>query len=398
MRIQGAALCVLLVFLGCGKRGDPQAPLSRTPQPVTDLRIEQRGRELVYTLVAPRVTAAGVGLPVLEIQLDRAQGEGEFPRLARKDRRRAAPGETIREAMPLPALGTLVRATAQAIADGRSSAVTTLVSLRVEPVPVAPTELKATLVADLVALAWKGTLPPLPAPPPSPVPSPPATAPSAPSPPATASAPSPVPAASAGPASPPAAIPPASPAASGPPALASPAPSPSPTPPPPPPPQRGFWVYRRAPTESYTAPLRDTPEAANAYSDRDVQLGQSFCYVVRMVVSTAPLVESESSPEACVTLKDVAAPAVPSGVATLTLAEHIDVSWSPSPEADLARYRIYRSSGGTPPERIGEVAAGETLFKDLKPGRGGAHFYTVTAVDGAGNESPPSTPAEGHLP
>ena len=48
--------------------------------------------------------------------------------------------------------------------------------------------------------------------------------------------------------------------------------------------------------------------------------------------------------------------------------------------------------------RLVELPAGQTTWRDTSPGRGGLYLYTVTAFDQSGNESPPSKPAEGHLP
>jgi fibronectin type 3 domain-containing protein len=97
-------------------------------------------------------------------------------------------------------------------------------------------------------------------------------------------------------------------------------------------------------------------------------------------------------------VKDVAAPAAPTGVAALARDGALEVSWSPSSEPDLAGYRVYRATAGGTPERLAEVGPGESAFRDTTAPSGAPHFYTVTAVDAAGNESPPSTPAEGALP
>lgn len=358
-----AALLLLAACAACGKKGDPLPPLSRTPQPVTDLRLAQRGRELVYSFTTPRVTVAATRLPVLEIELLRASGEGDFQRLAKRDRRKALPGKTLEETVPLPAPGTLVRVSARAIAGGSPSQVTKIVAMTVMAPPPTPTDLTAVLQPNGVALSWKGVVPPLPPSPPPPSPSP-----------------TPTPAASAAGANP------------------APSPSPSATPTPPPPPARGFSVYRRDADDVYTAPLNGVPTPGNTWADTTVEIGQSFCYVVRMALSTDPLVESEPSNEVCVTMKDIAAPAAPTGVTALVQTDHVEVSWSPSSETDLKAYKVYRTAGGDKPTLLGQVAAGETVFRDRTPGKGGAHFYTVTAVDEAGNESPPSSPAEGHLP
>jgi fibronectin type 3 domain-containing protein len=71
----------------------------------------------------------------------------------------------------------------------------------------------------------------------------------------------------------------------------------------------------------------------------------------------------------------------------------VELSWSINLETDLAGYRVYKSEQ--------EGARGELLTPDLlptpavrdtcvKPGHG--YWYTVTAVDRAGNESTPCAP------
>ena len=250
-------------------------------------------------------------------------------------------------------------------------------SLLVQPPLPAPSAVQARVTAEGVALAWEGTVPaPLPTPSPSPSPSP-----------------------SPGAAASPAAQPPATSGVTkpGPPvAGAAPAPSPSPTPTPRPP-ARGFRVYRRTPAGA-VAPLGAEPAPEKVFLDRGVKPGEEWCYVVRSAASAEPLVESAPSPEVCVSVKDVVPPAAPAGLAALVGDSAIDLSWSPSGEADLAAYRVYRAVGDGAPQRLAEVPAGTTEHRDMTPGRGGPHHYTVTAVDRAGNESPPSAAVEAHLP
>jgi len=140
------------------------------------------------------------------------------------------------------------------------------------------------------------------------------------------------------------------------------------------------------------------PLQAATFEDTAAAPGQSVCYVVRLVAATAPVIESVSSNEACLAVKDVAAPAAPAGVAVLVREGAIEVSWSPSSEPDLAVYRVYRGAPGAAPKRLAEVAAGESTYRDTPAEHGVPFLYTVTAVDAAGNESPPSDAAEGSLP
>jgi hypothetical protein len=268
------------------------------------------------------------------------------------------------------------------------------VTLTAQPPPAAPGDLKAELTPKGVALAWTeppgGIPPPIVKPSPSPSPSPPVRPPAAPPSPAASPASAPV-AAGSPDATAPSPTPPPSPAPSAP-------PPPAPSPTPPPPPSSGYWVYRRDPAGAYEAPLVRAPLQVAAFTDETVAPGQSFCYVVRLVAATEPVIESEPTTEVCLAVKDVAAPAAPTGVAALVRDGAVELSWSPSSEPDLAGYRVYRAPSGGTPERVGEVGAGESAFRDATLPAGAPHFYTVTAVDTAGNESPPSAPAEGALP
>jgi fibronectin type 3 domain-containing protein len=157
---------------------------------------------------------------------------------------------------------------------------------------------------------------------------------------------------------------------------------------------RGIWIYRRSKDGVYARPLKDDVVTASQFEDRSVVPGEEWCYVVRFLASKDPLIESESSNELCTTFKDIAPPAVPIGVTVVLLADGVDVSWSPSPEGDLAGYRVYRSISPDPPVRLAEVPADRTSFRDPSSRAGAVNVYTVTAVDKAGNESPASAPVQ----
>ena len=368
------ALSLLASLPACGKRGDPQPPLPRTPQPVTGLSVAQRGRGIEVAYTAPRATAGGVALTALDVELLRAETEGEFTDVARAVSRKAAPGEAVREAGPLPPPGTRLRLAARARAGGRLSALTPIVTLAVQAPLAPPSDLKAALTPKGVSLAWTapsgGIPPPIVAPSPSPSPSPAAK-------PAAPPAPSPSPGASPAP---------------------SPSPTPAPSPTPPPPPTSGYWVYRRDAGGTYGAPLVRAPLQVALLDDATVAAGQKVCYVARLVAATEPVIESESSNEVCLEVRDVEPPAAPTGVTALARDGAVEVSWSPSSERDLAGYRVYRSAPGGAPERVAEAGAGESTYRDTAVAAGVTRVYTVTAVDAAGNESPPSAPAEGGLP
>ena len=138
---------------------------------------------------------------------------------------------------------------------------------------------------------------------------------------------------------------------------------------------------------SYERPLQSAPIAESAFVDTTAVPGEELCYVVRTVASTDPLIESADSEESCLGVEDVSPPAAPIGVAAQARPDGIEISWSPSPEPDVARYRIYRISAQAPRARIAEVPVGEQLYVDTTAPVGVAQRYTVAAVDKAGNES-----------
>ena len=92
---------------------------------------------------------------------------------------------------------------------------------------------------------------------------------------------------------------------------------------------------------------------------------------------------------------DVAPPAAPAGAAVLSRAGALEFSWSPSAEADLAGYRVYRAPRGGRAELLAELPKTTALYRDTAVSQGVVYVYTVTAVDAAGNESPPSAGAQG---
>jgi fibronectin type 3 domain-containing protein len=139
------------------------------------------------------------------------------------------------------------------------------------------------------------------------------------------------------------------------------------------------------------------PLAGVNFEDTAAAQDQTWCYTARVVIGAEPLVESASSPEACLEVKDAFPPAPPTGLSALLQDAEVELSWSPSADADLKSYRLYRATGGGAPQRVAEVEAGKTSVRDT-PAAGAVHVYTLTTVDQHGNESAPSAPAEVRKP
>jgi hypothetical protein len=139
---------------------------------------------------------------------------------------------------------------------------------------------------------------------------------------------------------------------------------------------------------------------APAYLDGGIDYGKTYAYLVRTVIVAGGTPQaSDDSSLAIVTPRDTFPPAAPQGIVAAILkaekngAAVVDLSWSINVEPDLAGYRIYRSDR--------EDAQGKLLTPDLLPTpayrdnsveSGNRYWYTVTAVDRAGNESTASAP------
>ena len=87
--------------------------------------------------------------------------------------------------------------------------------------------------------------------------------------------------------------------------------------------------------------------------------------------------------------RDNQAPAVPTGVATITGDGYVVVYWNPVVEDDVAGYGVYRSRYDLGPyQRIGDVKWDEeTEFWDYEVTNGLTYFYAVDSYDFHGNES-----------
>ncbi|HKD91915.1 MAG TPA: hypothetical protein VKB56_08430 [Terriglobales bacterium] len=113
-------------------------------------------------------------------------------------------------------------------------------------------------------------------------------------------------------------------------------------------------------------------------------------------------VQGEWSQPVELATRDVFPPAEPAGVqAVFTQAgdqRFIDLTWMPNTEADLAGYFVYRRTEGTEPQRLNSEPLKSPAFRDTKVVAGARYFYSVSAVDLRGNESPRSPEASEAVP
>jgi hypothetical protein len=341
--------------------GEPQPRRPAVPAAVTDLEARQRGEFIEFRFTLPQRTTAG--RPVdgsLTVEVYRwFEPAGVAPDPARAPesphlvfagddfdsasqrgrpelRDRFAPGELAERAGQQAVY--LVRTTL----GGRPSARSNVVAVRVWPAPAPPTNLAAEILESAIALRWTpsaGT---------------------------TGGAPL------------------------------------TPT---------GYRVFRAellAPPERL-ADVELSPAATTtdpAWRDEQFLFGRHYVYSVAAVARhDGDEVESEPTPPLLASPVDVFPPAPPAGLVAVFVPAMegrpaaVELSWSIGEETDLAGYHVYRSeSAGAPGERLTREILLAPTFRDTQVQPGRRYFYSVAAVDRAGNLSAPGAPLAVEIP
>lgn len=152
--------------------------------------------------------------------------------------------------------------------------------------------------------------------------------------------------------------------------------------------------------------------------DEDVSFNRTYRYVAMRVTEqgvdgkSLRLASSASQPVVIAT-RNTFPPAAPTGLVAVPVSAainggtpEIDLSWSGSPDPEIAQYFVYRQEMGAgnnaAPQQIGPESGAETIvapeFRDLHVQPGQTYRYTVIAVDEAGNRSAPSQAVEATVP
>ena len=190
------------------------------------------------------------------------------------------------------------------------------------------------------------------------------------------------------------------------------------------PPISGYRIYRAtAPDASHVTtaggpavngkvPLqRIADAAAPPFLDTQIELGTHYVYSVRTLAKYGDTqLESSDSNLTEVTAKDLFPPSAPEDlIVTLIPAQaatanapatpaYLDLSWAIAPEHDVVGYNVYRSeSAGDRGVKQNSELLPTPAFRDMNEVPGHVYYYSVTAVDRAGNESAPSAPVQGSL-
>jgi hypothetical protein len=188
-----------------------------------------------------------------------------------------------------------------------------------------------------------------------------------------------------------------------------------------PPPVTSYRIYRSEPVSQSQAGALNPPKtnspanspfvrigdrSAPPFRDNQITFGNTYTYSVRSVAPYQDLeLESSDSNLVTVTPRDTFPPAAPQGLVVVFVPAHdaapayFDLSWSISSDNDIAGYNIYRTEQeGTRGVKLNPQLLLTPSFRDMNVVSGHSYFYTATAVDRAGNESPASAAASGEMP
>ena len=344
-RVVTLALLVLLLLVGCGKRGAPVVPVLVEPSSPADLQAQVQRRVVVLTWTRPTTNVDGTALKSLAaFRISRQQ---QAPQTA-------APSiiATVKSDQPVNAVvsgnryaftdeGVVVGAkyayqvesvNRRGIVGPQSAEATALVTIEIE----APSNLRAEAGERTIRLSWSAS--------------------------ARRADGSLI-----------AGIP-------------------------------GYNIYRGTIPGRYgPRPINREPVRATEFQDTDLVNDQTYYYIVRAVENQEPpWQEGLQSSEVSADPVDLTPPAPPQGVRAVPgPGAVVSLSWEPNRESDLLGYLAYRSDGpNRRPRRLLETPFTVPALNDRSVRSGGHYIYTVTAVDASSrrNESAPSAEIEVFVP
>lgn len=172
-----------------------------------------------------------------------------------------------------------------------------------------------------------------------------------------------------------------------------------------------YRIYRRDATTKADAVAGQIPvEGTSEPKFLDGGFGWGGTYLYRITVVTAVKseqlgsvqVEGPDSLPVEVKPVDIYPPAVPTGLQAVYSGvgqqPFIDLTWTANSEPDLAGYNVYRREEGTQAAKLNSELLKSPAYRDSGVKLGKRYFYSVSAVDVRGNESPHSEEASESTP
>jgi predicted phage tail protein len=170
----------------------------------------------------------------------------------------------------------------------------------------------------------------------------------------------------------------------------------------------GYNVYRLdgSQSEPSQVAINSALVSGTEYSDKHFQFGNNYRYIVRSVSlgTGGAQVESLNSNAVSVAARDIFAPAAPDrpSIAPDPAFGRLAIFFAANKETDIAGYNLYRSTDPNLPKdqwtKLNQSLLTRTSFQDERVESGKTYYYYLTAVDQAGNVSPPSEVASEKVP
>lgn len=149
-----------------------------------------------------------------------------------------------------------------------------------------------------------------------------------------------------------------------------------------------------APTQPKApAPLNPAPIDALTFDHPGAEPGKEQCFVVRTVATVAGVpIESDPSPRACITPRDIYPPAPPKNLAVVPSGGgRMNLIWDANTEPDLAGYMVLRGEApGDTLQPLTPTPIKEARYTDETAKPGVTYVYAVVALD---NATPPNRSA-----
>lgn len=349
-RLQLVAIAVCACMAGCGTPGAPQPPSLQLPRPVSDLAATRVGDTVTLTWTAPRETTDGAAIRHPGVtRICRQTNVTLMVRcspIAQLPAASAGPLQTYHDVLP-PQLqvqdpGEFATYAVETDNDrGRSAGLSNQVRVPLAPTIAAPSAPTARITADAIEVSVSGARYALPA------------------------------------------------------GIEA---------------QLHLYRHGAAGAEADLGAAHVRLEAGGGYvgsfSDHAFAWEQTYFYRAAWITivpgNPAVQVVGSSSPQTSVTAHDVFPPARPNGLEAVASGvgqpPFIDLTWAPNTESDLAGYNVYRHEEGQERVKVNDKLIAAPAFRDAQVQRGHRYFYSVSAVDLRGNESPQSAEASEIVP
>jgi hypothetical protein len=175
--------------------------------------------------------------------------------------------------------------------------------------------------------------------------------------------------------------------------------------------RRGYRVYRRAENSQQHILVgeREAGSESNlSLTDQSFEWEKTYYYhantftVIARPGKPEVSIDGDDTSEVKVFAHDVFPPAVPSGLQAVFSGPgqepFIDLIWAPVADADLNGYNVYRHEEGAAAVKVNAEPVKMPAFRDAQVISGKIYFYSVTAVDGRGNESARSEEGSERVP